>query len=172
MSKKGFVLLSLVGAIPGGFLTVLLVMMFLNHADKAGGMFLTIAGITLIPSFALVLIPFAIVVFAAKDEKPEVVEEDVEEFEADEDVDEDEGFGDEVPDDFDGDESMESGEYLNAEVSEDDFDAFDESDASEVVDLDDDDDLGELGDSSVDEDASSEDEDIFEEIEDDDELKL
>ncbi len=168
MSKKGFVLLSLVGAIPGGFLTFLLVEMFVKHAEKTTGMILTIAGITLVPSFALVLIPFAIVVFAAKDEKPEVVDEDVEEFEVEEDADEGEGFGDAIPDEFDGDESMESGEYLNAELTEDDLDAFDESDASEVVELDDDDDLGELDDSFLDEGASSEAEDIFEEIDEDD----
>ena len=126
-----FVLMSLVAAIPAGFLAVALILVFFNHAGGTSGMLLTLAGITLVPSFAVALIPLAILVFVPKDEKPVVAKPKTEE---NDEMAEADDFDDSLSESFGDDESM---QILDIDGDE------------EAFDLDDDDDLEDLHDTFV-----------------------
>lgn len=110
-------LVSLVAAVPAGFLAFLLVNTFLNSADKLNTTFQVVCGIVLACVAVVILMPFALLIFGGPKTKSEdddspkgkAVEEDVETIddddavEADEDVEEveaDEALG---FDDSDGD---------------------------------------------------------------------
>ena len=123
-----FVSMSLVAAIPAGFLAVTLVLVFLNHAGGTTGMLLTLAGITLVPSFAVALIPFAILVFAPKDEKPDVAKPKTEETDEEE---EEDGFADSISEDFGDDESM---QVLDIDGNEEEFDLAEDDDLEDLHD--------------------------------------
>lgn len=66
MSKLQLPLISLIAAIPGGFLAYLLVMAFLNHAESMSTMLLAVAGTTLLMSAVLVLMPIGALIFGPK----------------------------------------------------------------------------------------------------------
>jgi len=59
-------LTSLVAAIPAGFLTYLLVMVFLNQADSLKTMTQVLAGVTLACSGLVTLMPFGLLIFGGK----------------------------------------------------------------------------------------------------------
>ena len=66
MSKLQLPLMSLVAAIPGGFLTYLLVMAFLNHAEAMSTSLLGVAGLTLLLSGFLTILPVGALIFGPK----------------------------------------------------------------------------------------------------------
>ncbi|MCH9652316.1 MAG: hypothetical protein K0U86_17190 [Planctomycetes bacterium] len=66
MSKLQLPLMSLVAAIPAGFLTYLLVMAFLNHAEAMSTTLLGVAGLTLLLSAVLTIIPIGALIFGPK----------------------------------------------------------------------------------------------------------
>jgi len=66
VSKLQLPLMSLVAAIPGGFLTYLLVMAFLNHAEAMSTTLLGVAGLTLLLSAALTIMPIGAFIFGPK----------------------------------------------------------------------------------------------------------
>tara|TARA_R100001132_G_C3275139_1_gene97802 strand:- start:3307 stop:3810 length:504 start_codon:yes stop_codon:yes gene_type:complete len=66
VSKLQLPLISLIAAIPGGFLAYLLVMAFLNHAESMSTMLLAVAGTTLLMSAVLVLMPIGALIFGPK----------------------------------------------------------------------------------------------------------
>ncbi len=163
MSKLSLLLTSLVAAIPGGYLTYLMVMTFLNRADQMSGTLMGLAGLTLAMSACITLTPFGIAIFTPKGEKVASAGSAQEEADVDEDLDEDldeeaGGFGDDpIPDDF---EVEDSGDFDSAETGDletfeydvdgddtggDDFDDadFDAGD-DDVFAEDDDDDLGDF----------------------------
>jgi hypothetical protein len=75
VSKLGLFFLSLVAAIPGGFLAVRLVLDFLNRADQMETTLQIVSGLTLAMSALVMLLPFGILIFGPKTEKePEVGE--------------------------------------------------------------------------------------------------
>ena len=130
MSKTNLLLVSLIAAIPGGFLTFWLVSAFLGYADKMSMLFIALAAITLIASVAMTLAPVGIFLFTPKDEKEPGAkdakkDDDVEEFGEDEleDVEEEDGdgFGDVIPDDFGADEESEESKDSD---DADDLDGF------------------------------------------------
>ncbi|EDL59583.1 hypothetical protein [Gimesia maris] len=135
MSKLQLPLISLVAAIPGGFLAYLLVMAFLNHAESMPTMLLAVAGTTLLMSGVLVLMPLGALIFGPKGgakkkgkglEEAESFDEDDEELVSDSAA---ELSGEFEEDDFDeaDDDMFESAGDL--EVG-DDFDEFDGAEAS------------------------------------------
>ena len=149
MSKLSLLLTSLVAAIPGGYLTYLMVMTFLDRADQMSGTLMGLVGLTLAMSACVTLIPFGIAIFTPKGEK--VASAGTAQEEADVDVDEDldedldgeaGGFGDDpIPDDFEVEDSgavddvetgdLETFEYEvdgddDASSSDDDFDMGDD----------------------------------------------
>lgn len=64
MSKTSLCLVSLIAAIPGAGLAGLMVISFLNYADKSPGALKALAGVSLLLGGALALMPVAILVFA------------------------------------------------------------------------------------------------------------
>ena len=77
MGKTGLASASLVAAIPGGFLTVMMVLAFVNYTgDKPQGvetpiLLFVVAGVTLAVSFLVMLMPVGIFVFSPKTEEAE-----------------------------------------------------------------------------------------------------
>lgn len=63
MTKSSTALMSLVAAIPGALLAFLLVMAFLNHADKMGGTLNAIVGVALLCGVATALMPVGVLIF-------------------------------------------------------------------------------------------------------------
>ena len=131
MSKISLFCTSLVPALVAGGLSYLMVMTFLERTGTMGTMLMVVCGVTLAASAIVALSPFGILIFSPKTEDlatetvedQEEVEDDFEDDFADDD-DEDEGFGDAIPDDFDPDELA------------DDDDDFDIEDDMEIDDLD------------------------------------
>jgi hypothetical protein len=68
VSKTGLILVSLVAAIPGGFLAVRLALDFLNIAEQMGGGLKILSALTLTISTLVMLLPVAILIFAPKAE--------------------------------------------------------------------------------------------------------
>ncbi len=66
MSRVGVVLTSLVAAVPGAALTVLVVMAFLKYADAMSGVLIGLSAVTLLASALIALLPVGIVLFSAK----------------------------------------------------------------------------------------------------------
>ena len=64
VSKTSLCLVSLIAAIPGAGLAGLMVISFLNYADKSPGALKALAGVSLLLGGALALMPVAILVFA------------------------------------------------------------------------------------------------------------
>ncbi|MEX2286519.1 MAG: hypothetical protein WD648_05465 [Planctomycetaceae bacterium] len=74
MSKTGLFLVSLVAAIPAGFLAVLLALDFLNRAEQMETMLKVVSIATLLASAPVMLLPFGILIFGPKAEpEPEEV---------------------------------------------------------------------------------------------------
>ena len=63
MTKSSTALMSLIAAVPGGVLALLLVWAFLGHADAMGGMLNAVVGIALLCGVAAALMPVGIVLF-------------------------------------------------------------------------------------------------------------
>jgi len=66
VNRTGLVLVSLIIAIPGAFLTVLMVMNFLQRSSDLSGMLLVLSGLTLLVSALVALAPVGILVFIPK----------------------------------------------------------------------------------------------------------
>lgn len=134
MSKLQLPLMSLVAAIPGAYLTYLLVMAFLNHAEAMSTTLLGVAGLTLLLSGFLVLMPLGALIFGSKGaSKKKGKDEDSFETEA-VDEDEDDMISDsaaELSDEFEDDEFEEDDDAL-ASGDDLDFDEADEVSDSEV----------------------------------------
>lgn len=87
MSNIALVLVSLTSAIPGGVLTAMLVMNFLERADRLTGMLWIVSIATLLTSVLITLLPVGVLLFGPKTEKagqekkPEVDEGGLEEAE-------------------------------------------------------------------------------------------
>ncbi|QDT80380.1 hypothetical protein Mal35_38510 [Gimesia maris] len=114
MSKLQLPLISLVAAIPGGFLAYLLVMAFLNHAESMPTMLLAVAGTTLLMSGVLVLLPIGALIFGPKGGAKKKGKDNVEE--------------DSFDEDESGDEELvsDSAAELSGEFEEDEFDEADD----------------------------------------------
>lgn len=69
MSKLGLFFVSLVAAIPGGFLAVRLALDFLNRADQMETTLQVVSGLTLAMSTLVMLLPVGILIFGPKTEK-------------------------------------------------------------------------------------------------------
>ena len=134
MNKSTLILVSLIAAIPGGVMTVLMVMAFVNHAGGTGWMIKALAGISLLTGAAVFAMPIGIVVFLGREKSgaapqatapDEIVEDEAEEAEEEVEEFEDDGstFG---ADDF---EDQETGDLETIEF-EGDFDDFMEDDES------------------------------------------
>lgn len=136
MSKLGLALASLVAAIPGVILTVLLVMTFLNNADNLSGMMWAISVPTLLTSVLVAVIPVGVMLFGPK---AETSDDD----EANEVGDKDKSLADDAADDDLGEDEdlvADAGDELSME---DDDDASETIDAgSEDLFMEDDDDFG------------------------------
>lgn len=121
-------LVSLVAAIPAGFLAFLLVNTFLNSADKLNTTFQVVCGIVLACVVVVILMPFALLIFGGPKSKSDD-DETSKGKTADEDV--------ETIDDDDAaevDEDVESDETLGFDDSDN---AFDDSDGDIMADSDD-----------------------------------
>ena len=137
MSKLGLASVSLVAAIPGGFLVVLLVMTFLSNADKLSGMMWAMSVTTLLTSVLVAVIPVGVMLFGPKAESSDTAEEldgeddsladddaDNDDFSDDEELVADEGDELALEDEFDDDASETidgSTEDLFMEEDDDDF---------------------------------------------------
>ena len=151
MSKLHLPLMSLVAAIPAGFLTYLLVMAFLNHAEAMSTTLLGVAGLTVLLSAALTIMPIGALIFGPKgaskkkakskdvdsidstDEDDDLVPDSAaelsDEFGVDElDTEEDE-FGTEEEDDLASGDDLEFGDSgeISAEFEDDEF-SFEDDD--------------------------------------------
>jgi len=139
VSKLGLALASLVAAIPGVILTVLLVMTFLKNATNLSGMMWAISVPTLLTSVLVAVIPVGVMLFGPKAE----TSDDDEASEVGEVGDKDESLADDAADDdFGEDEDLvaDAGDELSME---DDDDASETIDAgSEDLFMEDDDDFG------------------------------
>lgn len=130
MSKLNLMLLSLVAAVPGGVLAYLMVAAFLTRSGDMTGTFQILAGLTLVVSALVAVVPIGILLFSKKEPK---AEEEAEEGEPDASEDEEladeavePGFGDVVDETEIPDEDL--------EAVDDDFDLGDEdSDAAETL---------------------------------------
>ena len=122
MSKLQLPLMSLVAAIPGGFLTYLLVMAFLNHAEAMSTTLLGVAGLTLLLSAVLTIMPIGALIFGPKGaSKKKKKGEDIDETDS---TDEDDDL---VPD---------SAAELSDEIGVDEFDAEEDDDLASGDELD------------------------------------
>ncbi|QDV51986.1 hypothetical protein [Gimesia fumaroli] len=134
MSKLQLPLMSLVAAIPGGLLTYLLVMAFLNHAEAMSTTLLGVAGLTLLLSGFLTILPVGALIFGPKGaSKKKSKSKDEPELEADEE-DEDDFVSDsaaELSDEFAEDEFEEDDDML-ASGDDLDFGEVDELSDSEI----------------------------------------
>lgn len=72
MGRGTFALTSCVAAVPGGILTVVLVLAFLNHVGDMSIVPMILAGLTLAISSFLVVTPFGILVFGGPKKKKSV----------------------------------------------------------------------------------------------------
>lgn len=133
MSKLQLPLMSLVAAIPGGFLTYLLVMAFLNHAEAMSTPLLGVAGLTLLLSGFLTILPIGALIFGPKGaSKKKAKDEDQPEPAAEE---EDEYVSDsaaELSDEFAEDEFEEDDDEMEASGDDLDFGEVDEFSDSEI----------------------------------------
>ena len=149
MSKKSLALVSLVAAIPGLILTVMLVMNFLARSDKLTGMLWAVSIVTMLCSVFVMVLPVGVMLTGAKagrdgdeeadkdaepttDETGEVSEPEIDGFSDDNVVAEagdelsmdDDDFDDDVTatvnDDVDGDLFLEDDEDFGLEMDEDD----------------------------------------------------
>lgn len=66
MGKLPLFFVSLVASIPGGYLSYVLVMVFLERAERMSTAFQVIAGVTLACSALVTVIPFFILIFTPK----------------------------------------------------------------------------------------------------------
>ncbi|MFH1303274.1 MAG: hypothetical protein ABIK07_19590 [Planctomycetota bacterium] len=146
MSKLQLPLMSLVAAIPGAYLTYLLVMAFLNHAEAMSTSLLGVAGLTLLLSGFLAIMPLGALILGPKGaskkkgkgkDQPEVDAEEEDEMVSDSaaelsdefsdgeiGVDDDElASGDEL--DFDDADEFSDSE-ISGEIEEEEYDFSDE----------------------------------------------
>lgn len=174
MGKIAFALMSLVAAVPAGFLAYLMVMNFLNSIEGRPMGFKALWGITLLMSSLVALMPLAIVIFyrgpAAPSRKKDGGDEEAEslsdeDFAADEAFVEEEAFDEEPA----GDEEFVD-EAFEDEAGDDAF-ADDEFEDDAFTDDDAGDDLTLAEDASGQEDVFAEDDDLefdYEDFADDD----
>lgn len=145
VSKLQLVLTSLIAAIPGAFLSYLLVMTFVNRAGEMPGTLLGLAGLTLASSVTVALLPVAIAVFVssgpAKPQKKKPQKEEAEE----------EDFEDEEAAEFDEDLEVAAATDVDDAVEHDDELEVDDEFATEEL-------SDEIGVTAA---GESEDEDIF-----------
>ena len=71
MNKFTYAGISLIGAIPGGYLSYLMVMAMIDHFSKMGGMMRTLTGLTLAASAVVAVMPLGIIVFASNPKSEE-----------------------------------------------------------------------------------------------------
>ena len=146
MGRTQRALTSLVAAIPAGFLSYLLVMVFLNQADSLKTTMQIVVGATLLASVVVTLMPFVLLIPGRKkaldnagpaaavasgdDDAVEVMDDDAADVDAEEDLSATSDFG---LDDSDADVmSDSSGEIESGPVSSmDEMDAFDMDDEEE-----------------------------------------
>lgn len=150
MGRTQRALTSLVAAIPAGFLSYLLVMVFLNQADSLKTTMQAVVGATLLVSAIVALMPFALLIPGKKKKEPaessesvaEVLDDDdaVDVMEEDAEVSEDVEVDQDAPsssdyelDDSDADVMSDSSGEIDAgnDSSLDDIDAFDMDDEEE-----------------------------------------
>jgi len=132
-NKTRMASVSLVGAIPGIALSVVLIMAMINYFEHMSAMYRTLTGLTLVVSVGLSVLPVLVMVFGPKTEKIEAEEEEAGEEEPEEEL---------IADEADEEEESD----LVEEEADDDLDDFsdEESDAAEDEELigeDDDDEL-------------------------------
>lgn len=122
MSKLAFFFMTLVGAIPAGGALYALIRNLLDRADSLGTTLLAVTITATVCTALVVLTPFIVLVFY-KDTRPPEEPQSEAEAAAPEPAaakDEEEGFGDAIPDDFDESELSAS--------ADDDFESFDDED--------------------------------------------
>jgi len=137
VSKTSLLLLSLVAAIPGSILAILMVMTLLKRANEMSGAMLGLSGVTLACAAIITLTPVGIALFTPKTNRPESEEG---EQPADEELVEDEpaSFADPIPAEF----QMEEGLSNRQDVESSDLDTVEDGIGGESV-HDEEDDLSE-----------------------------
>jgi len=139
-TKRNLILTSLVAAIPGAVLAFLMVRTFLSYAEKMNNVpLMAFAGLTLVASATLVLMPFGVWVFGPKELKPAArpKDEPAEEEAAERGMEEQavraepEGFGDVIPEDFDASSAGPETDSSEIEAFDVDDDFATEAESSE-----------------------------------------
>lgn len=139
MSKNGLALVSLIAAVPGGILTVVLVLNFLERANRLTGMLWAVSIVTILTSVLVTVLPAGVMLYSPKAEEAGRGEDEDVESTDDETGDVEETFKDDTGepelDGFDDDVVAEEGDELT--MGEDDLD----DDVTATIDADGDTDL-------------------------------
>lgn len=128
MSKLAFFFMTLVGAIPAGGALYALIMNILDRANSIGTVLLAITITATVCTALVVLTPFIVLVFYKDTRLPMAPQpEGAAAGAAPAKADEEEGFGDAIPDDFDEDElAASAGDDDEYGDFDDDVEAFDD----------------------------------------------
>lgn len=128
MSKLAFFSMTLVGAIPAGGALYALIRNILDRANDIGTVLLIVTIVASVCTALVVLTPFIVLVFYKDTRLPMAPEPKgaAEGAAAPKKADEEEGFGDAIPDDFDEEELAASAG--DDDEYDDDVDAFDDDD--------------------------------------------
>jgi hypothetical protein len=135
VSKIGLASASLIAAIPGAVLTVLLVMTFLKNSENLSGMMWAVSVPTLLTSVLVAVLPGAVMLFGPKADAADKAKKDDDDFGDDDEMLDDAGSDAEL-DEFGDDEDLVAGE--GDELTMEGDDEFDD-DASETIDANSDD---------------------------------
>jgi hypothetical protein len=131
VSKLAFFFMTLVGAIPAGGALYALIRNLLDRADTIGTVLLAVTITATVCTALVVLTPFIVLVFY-KDTRlpmaPQPEGEAADAAAAPEKGNQDDGFGDAIPDDFDEEELVASSDEEEYESLDDDAEAYDDED--------------------------------------------
>lgn len=121
MNKFTYAAISLIGAIPGGYLAYLMVMAMVNHFSEMVTMMRVLTGLTLAAAAVVAVMPIGILVFASKPKTEEEDEDEEESASLDEDAVEDadpDAFQAEAFDDDDAEHEPPNAQLENADSEE------------------------------------------------------
>ena len=126
MSKLAFFAMTLVGAIPAGGALYALIRNILDRANDIGTVLLIVTIVASVCTALVVLTPFIVLVFYKDTRLPMAPAPEGAAAAAPKKADEEDGFGDAIPDDFDEEELAASAG--DDDEFDDDVDAFDDDD--------------------------------------------
>ncbi len=127
MSKLAFFFMTLVGAIPAGGALYALIMNILDRANSIGTVLLAVTITATVCTALVVLTPFIVLVFYKDTRLPMAPLPAGAAAAAPKKADEQEGFGDVIPDDFD-EEELAASTADGEDAFDDDVDAYDDDD--------------------------------------------